>query len=112
MPLSFVADLKIRKFKPTSQKIYLQDIHAFLNYVSELKPAGLKLSDRQLQFLRLEIKARMKDITKEVAVHQLQVRRHKNSKTPLQFNLSCRPHLQLSLISFSFQIRLDLVPLK
>ncbi|KAM7390925.1 hypothetical protein PAMA_008906 [Pampus argenteus] len=70
----FVANLQQRGFKPTTQRIYLMDVLAFLKYLSNMKPCGVRLGERGIKALTVELRARVRDIGRDVVGHQLLVR--------------------------------------
>ncbi|KAM7406707.1 hypothetical protein PAMA_002760 [Pampus argenteus] len=70
----FVANLQQRRFKPTTQRIYLMDVLAFLKYLSNMKPCGVRLGERGIKALTVELRARVRDIGRDVVGHQLLVR--------------------------------------
>ena len=76
----FVSHLQAKRLKVTTQRIYLLDAIAFLNYLSNMTPPGVKLSNKDMMALKVEIKARLKDIGRDIVGHRLSVRRNKSSK--------------------------------
>ncbi|KAF5880176.1 uncharacterized protein DAT39_023322, partial [Clarias magur] len=77
---AFVAHLQERQFKPTTQKIYLLDAVAFLKYISNMSPPSVRLGTKRINALMVELRARLRDIGRDVVGHQLKVRRSKSDR--------------------------------
>ena len=75
---SFVAVLQEKGFKPTTQRCYLMDVVAFMKYISNMAPPSVRLGTKKINAILLELRARIRDIRKDVVGHQLSVRRSKS----------------------------------
>ncbi len=56
------------------------DVLAFLKYLSNMKPHCVRLGERGIKALTVELRARVRDIGRDVVGHQLLVRRTKSGK--------------------------------
>lgn len=70
--------LQSRAYKPTTVKAYLTDVVGYLKYVSVVAPPSVRIGSKDLERLLLELRARIKEIGREVANQQLLVRRQKS----------------------------------
>nr|XP_046238909.1 uncharacterized protein LOC124055920 [Scatophagus argus] len=76
----FLAHLQQQGFKPTTQRSYLTDVVAFLKYVLNMAPQQVRLSTRSINALLVEIRARIRDVSREIVGHRLNVRRSKSDR--------------------------------
>ncbi|KAK2836093.1 hypothetical protein Q7C36_013962 [Tachysurus vachellii] len=77
---NFVAHLQEKGFKPTSQRLYLMDVVAFLKYILNMSPQSVRLGTKMINALLVELRARLRDIGRNVVGHQLSVRRSKSER--------------------------------
>ncbi|KAG7507767.1 hypothetical protein JOB18_043836 [Solea senegalensis] len=77
---SFVAVLQEKGFKPTTQRCYLMDAVAFMKYISNMAPPSVRLGTKKINAILVELRARIRDIGRDVVGHQLSVRRSKSVK--------------------------------
>ncbi|XP_071329108.1 uncharacterized protein DDB_G0284459-like [Trachinotus anak] len=76
----FVAVLQEKGFKPTTQRSYLMDAVAFMKYISNMSPPAVRLGTKKINSILVELRARIRDIGREVVGHQLSVRRSKSER--------------------------------
>ncbi|KAK2829830.1 hypothetical protein Q7C36_017820 [Tachysurus vachellii] len=77
---NFVAHLQEKGFKPTTQRLYLMDVVAFLKYILNMSPQSVRLGTKMSNALLVELRARLRDIGRDVVGHQLSVRRSKSER--------------------------------
>ncbi|KAG7506554.1 hypothetical protein JOB18_008867 [Solea senegalensis] len=77
---SFVAVLQGKGFKPPTQRNYLMDAVAFMKYLSNMAPPSVRLGTKKINAILVELRARIRDIGRDVVRHQLSVRRSKSVK--------------------------------
>ncbi|XP_049333608.1 uncharacterized protein LOC125801238 [Astyanax mexicanus] len=65
----WVEVLKTDRMKPTTIRINLVNIHKFFKFLNNLPATQTKLSVRDFQRIHAQIKARLKDLQKDVTVH-------------------------------------------
>ncbi|XP_049333628.1 uncharacterized protein LOC125801248 [Astyanax mexicanus] len=65
----WVEVLKTDRMKPTTIRINLVNIHKFVKFLNDLPATQTKLSVRDFQRIHAQIKARLKDLQKDVTVH-------------------------------------------
>ncbi|XP_049333627.1 uncharacterized protein LOC125801247 [Astyanax mexicanus] len=65
----WVEVMKTDRMKPTTIRINLVNIHKFFKFLNNLPAAQTKLSVRDFQRIHAQIKARLKDLQKDVTVH-------------------------------------------
>ncbi|XP_060753056.1 uncharacterized protein LOC132863964 [Tachysurus vachellii] len=85
---NFVAHLQEKGFKPTTQRLYLMDVVAFLKYILNMSPQSVRLGTKMINALLVELRARLRDIRPNVLRHQLSVRRSKSGKFEIQTSTS------------------------
>ncbi|KAL7385251.1 hypothetical protein ABVT39_018329 [Epinephelus coioides] len=78
----FVADLQEKGFKPPTQRNYLMDAVAFMKYISNMAPPSVRLGTKKISAILVELRARIRDIGRDVVGHQLSVRRIDLEKHP------------------------------
>ncbi|KAL7398601.1 hypothetical protein ABVT39_012021, partial [Epinephelus coioides] len=78
----FVAVLQEKGFKPTTQRCYLMDAVAFMKYISNMAPPSVRLGTKNINAILVELRARIRDIGRDVVGHQLSVRRTDLEKHP------------------------------
>ncbi|XP_019211339.1 uncharacterized protein LOC102079580 isoform X3 [Oreochromis niloticus] len=76
----FLAHLQAKGFKPTTQRAYLMDAIAFMKYILNMSPPQVRLGNKRINALLVELRARNRDVGREVVVHQLNVRRSKSKR--------------------------------
>ncbi|XP_078032268.1 uncharacterized protein LOC117263495 [Epinephelus lanceolatus] len=76
----FVAVLQEKGFKPTTQRCYLMDAVAFMKYISNMAPPSVRLGTKNINAILVELRARIRDIGRDVVGHQLSVRRSKSER--------------------------------
>ncbi|KAF5894658.1 uncharacterized protein DAT39_015631, partial [Clarias magur] len=76
---AFVAHLQERQFKPTTQKLYLLDVVAFLKYILNTSPS-VRLGTEGINALLVELTAHLRDIGRDIVEHQPTMRRSKSAK--------------------------------
>ncbi|KAL7398836.1 hypothetical protein ABVT39_015968 [Epinephelus coioides] len=74
----FVADLQEKGFKPPTQRNYLMDAVSFMKYISNMAPPSVRLGTKKINAILVELRARIRDIGRDVVGHQLSVRRSKS----------------------------------
>ncbi|XP_026010614.1 uncharacterized protein LOC113013696 isoform X19 [Astatotilapia calliptera] len=77
---SFLAHLQAKGFKPTTQRAYLMDAIAFMKYILNMSPPQVRLGKKRFNALLVELRARYRDVGREVVVHQLNVWRSKSNR--------------------------------
>ncbi|XP_030274543.1 uncharacterized protein LOC115582622 isoform X2 [Sparus aurata] len=76
----FVEVLQGKRFTPTTQRSYLMDVVAFLKYISNMAPLAVRLGTKRINCILVELRARLKDIGRDIVSHQLSVRRRKSER--------------------------------
>ncbi|XP_019211334.1 uncharacterized protein LOC102080074 isoform X1 [Oreochromis niloticus] len=76
----FLAHLQAKGFKPTTQRAYLMDAVAFTKYILNMSPPQVRLGIKRINALLVELRARNRDVGREVVVYQLNVRRSKSNR--------------------------------
>ncbi|KAK2829831.1 hypothetical protein Q7C36_017821 [Tachysurus vachellii] len=77
---NFVAHLQERCFKPTTQRLYLMDVVAFLKYILMVSPQSVRLGTKMINALLVDLRARLRDIRPNVLRHQLSVLRSQSER--------------------------------
>ncbi|XP_049333538.1 uncharacterized protein LOC125801214 [Astyanax mexicanus] len=75
----WVEVLKTDRMKPTTIRINLVNIHKFVKFLNNLPAAQTKLSGRDFQRIHAQIKARLKDLQKDVTLHSQKFRKENKS---------------------------------